>query len=111
MRGWMELLEERIGMKARFASLSKEIQVVNKEYARVNDYLQAVGLLYAVNGICTETPPPVFPEDEDPVEEQNIPVEEPGEESVQKDGWLKRVRKRFTKFINEGETEEEKNED
>lgn len=117
MRGWMELLEERIGMKARFATLHKEIDVVEKERSRVNDYLQAVGLLYAAQGACTKSvspvvAPPVFDDEDDGFDNEHLSqTDEKKHSSTQTGGLFQRIKKTFTNFINEGETEEEKDED
>ena len=108
----MDLLEERIGMKVRFATLRKEIRVVEKERSRVNDYLQAVGLLYAAQEVCTKAAAPVFSEDSEDTEEVKEPAPPKTEIDLPpKTGLLQKIRRKFNNFINEGETEEEKNED
>ena len=78
LRGWLELLEERLGgMKVRVGALRKDIQAVEKERSQVNDYMQAVGLLYAAKEDCTKTP---F--QEKPVEPEKLVIEEEEEEEI-----------------------------
>lgn len=116
LRGWMELLQGRFGgIKVRMGVLRKDIQVVEKERSQVNDYLQAVGLLYAAKEVCTKTIQPVVisddPEDpEDPdVDKQKVVVKP--QKGLVKVGIFRRLRDKFGKFVEEGETEAEKNED
>lgn len=78
LNGWLELLEERlVGMKVRMGALRKDIQVVEKERSQINDYMQAVGLLFAAKEDCTKTP-----YQEKPVEYEKPVVEEEEEEIV-----------------------------
>ncbi|MBQ5750340.1 MAG: rod shape-determining protein, partial [Bacteroidaceae bacterium] len=67
LRGWIELLEELlVGMKVRMGGLRKDIQAVEKERSQINDYIQAIALLYAAKDECTKTPA-----------NSNVPVERP----------------------------------
>ncbi len=63
LRGWVELLEESLDMKVHMAAITKNIKVVEKEYSRISDFLQAVGLLVYASEKCT-----VQADEEQPVE-------------------------------------------
>lgn len=111
LRGWMDLLEERLGgVKVRMGLLRKDIQVVEKERSQVNEYLQAVGLLYAAKETCTKTLQSVVVS-EPSEEEEAEPVAETPKTSHGSFGIFKKLRDKFGKFVEEGETEEERNED
>ncbi|MBQ8564412.1 MAG: cell division protein FtsA [Bacteroidaceae bacterium] len=117
LRGWLELLEERLGgMKVRVGALRKDIQAVEKERSQVNDYMQAVGLLYAAKEDCTKTPfqeKPVEPEkpviEEEEEEEIVITVDkEPAEEKKPKrKNIFTALFDKFGQMIEEGENDDE----
>ena len=117
LRGWLELLEERLGgMKVRVGALRKDIQAVEKERSQVNDYMQAVGLLYAAKEDCTKTPfqeKPVEPEkpviEEEEEEEIVITVDkEPAEEKKPKrKNIFTALFDKFGQRIEEGENDDE----
>lgn len=117
LRGWLELLEERLGgMKVRVGALRKDIQAVEKERSQVNDYMQAVGLLYAAKEDCTKTPfqeKPVEPEkpviEEEEEEEIVITVDkEPTEEKKPKrKNIFTALFDKFGQMIEEGENDDE----
>ena len=109
LRGWMDLLEERLGIKVRMGTLRKDIQVVEKERSQINDYLQAVGLLFAAKEICTKTLQSVTVPEESAEEVEPAPEEPRGGRGGF--GIFKKWRDKFGKFVEEGETEDEKNED
>ncbi len=116
LSNWNALLEERTGLKVRPASLLKEILVVEKEQAHVGDYMQAVGLLYAATETCTKTIRPVIPEtEEEDDEEEEIMVKPIEKEEKKKDAKrpsiFKKWKDKFGNFINEGETDDEKDEE
>ena len=116
LSGWIDLLEERlVGLKVRVGALRKDIQAVEKERSQINDYMQAVGLLYAAKEDCTKTPlqeKPVEPEkpvviEEEEEEEIVITVEKEKQESKPKKGniftnWFDK----FGRIIEEGENDE-----
>lgn len=117
LSGWIDLLEERlVGLKVRVGALRKDIQAVEKERSQINDYMQAVGLLYAAKEDCTKTPlqekpvepeKPVVIEEEEEEEEIVITVEKEKQESKPKKGniftnWFDK----FGRIIEEGENDE-----
>lgn len=113
LRGWIELLEDRLNMKVRVGTLNKEIQAVEKEYSQIGDYMQAVGLLYAAKEECTKTPfqekpieqePPVI---EDEEEEIIITAKKEPEKKKHKFDIFRTIKNKFGEFIAEGENDDE----
>lgn len=119
LRGWIELLEERfVGMKVRVGILRKDIQAVEKESSQINDYIQAVGLLYAAKDDCTKTPansaveverpqPVVVVPEEDDEEEIITITPEKHEEKPKRRSIFSSFFDKFGKMIEEGESEDE----
>ena len=116
LRGWLELLEERlVGMKVRVGTLRKDIQAVEKEHSQINDYVQAIALLYAGKEDCTKTPanttvaverPAPQPIEEE--EEEIIITAEKKEEKPKRRGFgiFNGILDKFGKLIEEGENDD-----
>lgn len=114
LNGWIELLQERfVEVKVRMGALRKDIQTVEKERSQVNDYIQAVGLLYAGSEDCTKTPANVQVEVEQPVaiepEEEEIIItpEEKEETPKRKRNIFSALFDKFGKLIEEGENDDD----
>lgn len=115
LNGWIDLLKERlVEVKVRVGSLRKDIQTVEKERSHVNDYIQAVGLLYAGSEECTKTPANVQVEVEQPVAIEETEVseiiitpEKKPEKPKRKDNIFTRIFDKFGKLIEEGEDDDE----
>jgi cell division protein FtsA len=114
LRGWLELLEDRlVGMKVRMGTLRKDIQAVEKEHSQINDYIQAIALLYVGKEDCTKTPANTTVTVERPVpqpieeeEEEIIITAEKKEEKPKRRGIFNRIMDKFGKMIEEGENDE-----
>jgi cell division protein FtsA len=116
LNGLIDLIQERfVEVKVRMGALRKDIQTVEKERSQVNDYIQAVGLLYAGSEECTKTPAHVQVEVEQPVaiepeEEEIIITPEEKEETPKrkrKGGIFSALFDKFGKLIEEGEDDDD----
>ena len=113
LRGWLELLEERlVGMKVRVGTLRKDIQAVEKEHSQINDHIQAIALLYAGKDDCTKTPANTTATVERPVpqpieeEEEIIITAEKKEDKPKSRNIFNRIMDKFGKMIEEGENDD-----
>ncbi len=116
LRRWNELLEERLGMKVRVAALRKDIQVVEKELQYINEYMQAVGLLYAAKEDCTFTsdlakvdkePPVVISVDTPEEEEEELVITPEKVVKPRRQNIFTRLFDKFGQLIEEGENDYE----
>ena len=117
LRGWIELLEERlVGMKVRMGNLRKDIQAVEKERSQINDYIQAIALLYAGKDDCTKTPansnvaierpaPVPVVEEEEEDGEIVITIDEKPKEKPKKKGLFDLIKDKWGQIIEEGEND------
>lgn len=116
LRGWVELLEERLEMKVRLATISKSIKVVKKEHSHFAEYLQAVGLLYAGSECCVqcqeddqEQEPVVVVDEQDNSTngDVNVVSDDSGDTQVRekkrKFNIISNIADKFNKFLAEGE--------
>ncbi len=128
LEGMKSLLEERLNINVRTGVLSRDILVVEKLEAQVNDYVQAVGLLALAKDVCTISPVPVVEDVKDtdadsqgnrevvPSDNVTKPTELPDENEKKKkkwgwfDGMKKSVQKytqKFDEMLEEGAKEDE----
>lgn len=118
LRGWIDLLSERIvGVKVRVGTLRKDIQVTEKELSQVNEYVQAVALLYAAKESCTHTDALVNKDNDAAVvsvgdiesDEEDIIIKAEPKENVKKPrrNIFMALFDKFGKIIEEGENDDE----
>ena len=103
-------------MKVRVAALRKDIQVVEKELQYINEYMQAVGLLYAAKEDCTFTsdlakvdkePPVVISVDTPEEEEEELVITPEKVVKPRRQNIFTRLFDKFGQLIEEGENDYE----